>query len=70
MGGKLRRARHFVVRPVDFLGGVGKWEKVEIGGVEDEVAAHCGLFIPGQNLGYGEFVERVGTRVLGWCETL
>ena len=66
-------ARHFVVRPNRLclsLGGEGKWEKVQIAGVDDEVAAHCGLFIPGQNLDYDGLVERVGKRLLGWCETL
>ncbi|KAJ6625198.1 hypothetical protein B0H10DRAFT_2174303 [Mycena sp. CBHHK59/15] len=47
-----------------------KWEKVVIGGVDDEVAAHCGLFIRGQNLDYDGLVERIGNRVFGWCETL
>jgi hypothetical protein len=68
-----KHGRHFVVRPVGLgkgLGGVERWEKVQIAGVEDEVAAHCGLFIPGQNLDYEGLVERVGKRVMVWCEQL
>jgi hypothetical protein len=34
--------------------------------VEDEVAAHCGLFIRAQNLDYDRFVERVGNVVKSW----
>ncbi|KAF9261744.1 hypothetical protein L218DRAFT_961241 [Marasmius fiardii PR-910] len=65
--------RHFVVLPTGLgaiLGGGDKWEQIVIGGVEDEVAAHCGMFIPGQNLDYEGLVERVGKRVLDWCEKL
>lgn len=65
--------RHFIVLPTGLgraLGGSDKWEKVAIGGVQDEVAAHCGLFIRGQNLDYDGLVERVGARVLKWCETV
>ncbi|KAK6974363.1 hypothetical protein R3P38DRAFT_3335844 [Favolaschia claudopus] len=64
---------HFIVLPTglgQMLGGGERWERVVIGGVEDEVAAHCGLFIRGQNLDYEGLVERVGRRVLGWCEAL
>lgn len=66
-------SRHFVVLPTGLgavLGGGEKWEKVRIDGVEDEVAAHCGLFIRDQNLEYDALVERVGQRVLQWCERL
>jgi hypothetical protein len=42
------------------------WLKVRITGVEDEVAAHCGLFIRAQNLDYDRFVERVGNVVKSW----
>lgn len=68
---KTRGAHHFIVLPTGLgqvLGGGEKWEKVLIGGVEDEVAAHTGLFIPGQNLDYDGLVERVGAKVLGWCQ--
>ncbi|KAJ7206527.1 hypothetical protein GGX14DRAFT_457179 [Mycena pura] len=61
------KEHHFIVLPSGFgevLGGLDKWEKVVVRGVADEVAAHCGLFIPTQNLEYERFVERVGTRVL------
>jgi hypothetical protein len=67
------KGRHFVIRPIGIgksLGGTDKWEKVEIGGVEDEVAAHTGLFIREQNLDYEGLVHRVGKRVLEWCEKL
>ncbi|KAJ7118407.1 hypothetical protein C8R43DRAFT_1036210 [Mycena crocata] len=68
---KPRPGHHFIVLPTglgQILGGGERWEKVVIGGVEDEVAAHCGLFIRGQNLDYDGLVERVGKQVLGWCE--
>lgn len=70
---KARGTHHFIVLPTGLgqvLGGGEKWEKVLIGGVEDEVAAHTGLFIPGHNLEYDGLVERVGAKVLGWCERL
>lgn len=66
-------ARHFIVLPTGLgraLGGGENWERVQIEGVQDEVAAHCGLFIRGQNLDYDGLVERVGKKVLGWCETI
>ncbi|KAG6861149.1 hypothetical protein C0995_003417 [Termitomyces sp. Mi166 len=65
--------QHFVVLPNglgEALGGWENWEKVVIGGVENEVAAHCGLFIRGQNLNYDGLVERVGRKVSGWCGTI
>ena len=68
---KTQGTHHFIVLPTGLgqvLGGGEKWEKVLIGGVEDEVAAHTGLFIPSQNLDYNGLVERVGAKVLGWCE--
>ncbi|KAJ7766350.1 hypothetical protein DFH07DRAFT_352200 [Mycena maculata] len=70
---KGKHGHHFIVLPTglgQILGGSEKWEKVVIGGVDDEVAAHTGLFIRGQNLDYEGLVERVGKRVLGWCETI
>ncbi|KAJ7023472.1 hypothetical protein C8F04DRAFT_182169 [Mycena alexandri] len=70
---KGRPGHHFIVLPTglgQILGGGDKWENVIIRGVEDEVAAHTGLFIRGQNLDYEGLVERVGRRVLGWCEVL
>jgi hypothetical protein len=45
-----------------------RWLKVKVTGVEDEVAAHCGLFIRSQNLEYDDFVARVGRVVLGWLQ--
>lgn len=68
---KVTPGRHFIVLPTGLgqvLGGGERWEKVLIGGVQDEVAAHCGLFIRGQNLDYDGLVDRVGKKVLGWCE--
>ncbi|KAH7928351.1 hypothetical protein BV22DRAFT_1030835 [Leucogyrophana mollusca] len=68
---KRSQSRHFVVLPnIISHGPTGgeNWESVEIAGVDDEVAAHCGLFIPEQNLEYDALVERVGKRVLEWCD--
>jgi len=68
---KMKAAHHFIILPTGWGGGRGggeKWEKVRIEGVGDEVAAHTGLFIRDHNLDYEGFVERVGRRVLGWCE--
>ncbi|KAG5650082.1 hypothetical protein H0H81_000843 [Sphagnurus paluster] len=70
---KVKSGRHFILRPTGLgqvLGGGERWEKVIIAGVDDEVAAHCGLFIRGQNLDYDGLVERVGKKVLAWAETL
>lgn len=55
--------QHFITLP---WSSKDRWLKVKIAGVEDEVAAHCGLFIRGQNLQYDDFVARVGRLVLGW----
>lgn len=69
----VRPGRHFVVLPTglgEVLGGSDKWEKVLVTGAADEVAAHTGLFIRDCNLDYEGFVERVGNKVLGWCEGL
>lgn len=57
--------QHFITLP---WSSKERWLKVKIMGVEDEVAAHCGLFIRGQNLEYDEFVARVGRVVLGWLQ--
>lgn len=70
---KQEKGKHFIVLPRGLghvLGGVDKWERVIIGGVEDEVSAHTGLFRPDQNLDYEDLVERVEARILGWCEDL
>ena len=72
-GTKPKRGHHFVVLPHGIgerFGGKDNWECVEIGGVEDEVNAHLGLFIPGRNLDYEGLVDRVGTKVLSWFENL
>jgi len=57
--------QHFITLP---WSSQERWLKVRIAGVEDEVAAHCGLFIRSQNLQYDEFVARVGRVVLGWLQ--
>ncbi|GLB39790.1 putative prostaglandin-F synthase activity [Lyophyllum shimeji] len=70
---KIKSGHHFIVLPNglgQILGGSENWEKVVIAGVEDEVAAHCGLFLRGRNLEYDALVERVGRKVLGWCAAL
>ncbi|KAJ6588099.1 hypothetical protein B0H19DRAFT_1247806 [Mycena capillaripes] len=70
---KGKPGHHFIVLPTglgQILGGGEKWEKIVISGCDDEVGAHCGLFIRGQNLDYDGLIERVGNRILGWCETL
>ncbi|KAI5118310.1 hypothetical protein M0805_006478 [Coniferiporia weirii] len=74
--GGARPARHFIVLPhrhdalSDALhfGSREKWELVPIEGVEDEVGAHCGLFIRAQNIAYEELVGRVAKKVDGWCQ--
>jgi len=66
----MKKARHFVVRPSIRQGGpagADKWELVTIEGVNDEVAAHCGLFIRGQNLDCEGLIERVGQKIMDWC---
>jgi hypothetical protein len=70
---KQEKGKHFIVLPRglgNVLGGVDKWERVIIGGVEDEVSAHTGLFKSDQNPGYEDLLERVEARILGWCENL
>lgn len=70
---KKQSVHHFVVLPngvAQYLGGLEKWENVPIAGVEDEVGAHTGLFIPNQNFQYEALVERVSSKVLDWCERL
>lgn len=42
------------------------WELVRIPGAEDEVQAHCGLFIRQLNTEYELFVQRVAGRVGEW----
>lgn len=57
--------QHFITLP---WSSKERWLKVKVRGVEDEVAAHCGLFIRSQNLEYDDFVARVGRVVLGWLQ--
>lgn len=64
--------RHFIVLPTGLgaaLGGSDNWEKVKIAGVQDEVAAHTGLFKRDQNLNYDGLVESVGQRIIDWSNT-
>jgi hypothetical protein len=70
---KSKSKRHFVVLPdglAERLGGLDRWEQVDIAGVESEVDAHLGLFIPSNNHKYDGLVERIGKKVLDWCEDL
>lgn len=69
---KPKKGRHFTVVPKGLgerLGGTERWERVDIEGVEDEVSAHLGLFIPAHNRGYEGFVERVGKKIFEWCNS-
>ncbi|KLO10321.1 hypothetical protein SCHPADRAFT_906969 [Schizopora paradoxa] len=61
-----RPPRHFIVLP-------GKeardsWEKVKIRHAEDEVQAHCGLFIRKLNDEYDFLVSRVAGLIDYWCK--
>ncbi|KAK1215994.1 hypothetical protein PQX77_021395 [Marasmius sp. AFHP31] len=70
---KEKTGRHFIVLPTGMgsvFGGFDKWEKVVVSGADDVVAAHCGIFMPDQNLEYGELIERVARRVFDWCEKI
>ncbi|TFK63686.1 hypothetical protein BDN72DRAFT_847354 [Pluteus cervinus] len=70
---KKKKGHHFVVLPTGlggYLGGYDRWESVVIEGVKDEVAAHTGIFIREQNLGYEEFVHKVAGKVLDWMSML
>lgn len=58
--------RHFIVLPFTNSKYYSRWQLVEIAGVDDEVQAHCGIFIRTQNLDYEAFVERVGKVIIGW----
>jgi len=60
-----RSPQHFITLP---WSSKDRWLKVKVNGVEDEVAAHCGLFIRSQNPQYDDFVARVGRVVLGWLQ--
>lgn len=62
--------RHFVVLPTGlgaYLGGADFWEQIIINGAEDEVAAHLGMFMEDQNLGYDKLVKDTAEKILGWC---
>lgn len=60
-------AYHFITLPGKVHSNCkNRWLRVRINGVQDEVAAHTGLFIRSQNLDYDAFVVRVGNVVKGW----
>jgi len=63
---KPTKARQFITVPPSKTPYSSRWESVQIGGVKDEVGAHCGIFIRGQNLEYEQFVKRVADRVYSW----
>jgi hypothetical protein len=70
---KKKKGHHFTVVPKGLgerFGGTERWERVDIDGVEDEVSAHLGLFIPAQNHDYERLVERVGRKIFEWCEEM
>jgi hypothetical protein len=70
---KQKKGRHFTVLPKglgDRFGGMERWERVDVEGVEDEVAAHLGVFSPTHNLGYEGLIQSVGRRIFEWCEDL
>ncbi|EJD08409.1 uncharacterized protein FOMMEDRAFT_151266 [Fomitiporia mediterranea MF3/22] len=66
-----RPARHFIVLPhrrdacsdTFRFGSREQWERVPICAVDDEVGAHCGLFIRMQNPEYEKLVERVRSAI-------
>jgi len=56
---------HFITLPF----GVAKqneWIRVKVDGVDDEVAAHCGIFFPAENSEYDWLVEDARERVERW----
>lgn len=72
----VRPARHFIVLPhtrngpsdkVHF-GSRERWERIPIRGVDDEVGAHCGLFIRQHNPDYDKLVERISDDIRGWLD--
>ncbi|KAL5521299.1 hypothetical protein ACEPAG_9222 [Sanghuangporus baumii] len=72
-----RPARHFIVLPdVKYarteslrLGSLEHWERFPILNVDDEVEAHCGLFIRSRNPRYESLVERVADIMEEWCKS-
>lgn len=70
---RCNKSHHFTVLPKGLgarFGGMERWERVDIEGVDDEVGAHLGLFIPVHNLAYEGLVERVRRKIFEWCEDL
>lgn len=63
---KKRPPRHFIVLPGKEVR--NSWEKVKIRHAEDEVQAHCGLFIQRLNDEYEMLVSRVAGLVDYWCK--
>ncbi|KAL5483304.1 hypothetical protein ACEPAI_8534 [Sanghuangporus weigelae] len=72
-----RPARHFIVLPdVKYarteslrFGSLEHWERFPILNVDDEVEAHCGLFIRSCNPRYENLVERVADVMEEWCKS-
>ncbi|KAL5504768.1 hypothetical protein ACEPAH_7431 [Sanghuangporus vaninii] len=72
-----RPARHFIVLPdVEYArteslryGSLEHWERFPILNVDDEVEAHCGLFIRSRNPRYENLVERVADIMEEWCKS-
>lgn len=75
---KPRPARHFIVLPHMrnacsdswHFGSRERWERVQILNAEDEVKAHCGIFIRDLNPEYDQLVKRVADIIEGWCMKL
>ena len=73
-----RPSRHFIVLPdvknarteSTRYGSLERWERFPILNVDDEVEAHCGLFIRARNPGYENLVERVSVVILDWTKTI
>lgn len=63
---KKRPPRHFIVLPGKDVRDT--WEKVKIKHAEDEVQAHCGLFIQQLNDEYEMLVSRVAGLIDYWCK--
>lgn len=65
---KKRPPRHFIVLPGKEVR--DSWESVKIRHAEDEVQAHCGLFIRKLNDEYDFLVSRVAGLIDYWCKDL
>jgi len=65
---KKRPPRHFIVLPGKEVR--DSWERVKIRHAEDEVQAHCGLFMRNLNEEYEMLVSRVVGLVDYWCKSI